>query len=329
MKSGLQTIGEAPRSLSAEKKMERRRKLFSSSFHTSFFVGLRLLVTGEAECKWIETAGNKHTIYRGEENFFNSLDYLLEVATNESSGRRHFFKFSCQLPAHIPYSIERKQKKVHGSIRYAVNASLDMPSNLILHAQETFTVVQTENLKFFPELNLPIETEKIKTFGCLCCKSRPLIITAFIPRSGYALGEEILVTISIVNRSSTNVVSTVIKLIRIETFMSQNPDERILKVRENITELQSNAVKAGERVSFEELIKIPKTIPITNHQCCRVFKVSYELKITARTNGINSSPEIHIPITVGVIGFESKGYQESDLKHSKAHTDSFQVDDAN
>lgn len=295
-------------------------------FRRIFFVGLRLILSGEAECKWIETAGNKHTIYRGQENFFSTLAYLLEVNDNETSARRHFYRFSCELPAHIPYSIERKQKKVHGSIRYTVNANLDMPCNLILHAQETFTVIQSEDLKYFPELNLPMEVEKIKTFCCLCCKSRPLILTAFIPRSGYALGEEILLTISIVNKSSTDVASTVIKLIRVETFTSQSPDERILKLRESISELHSNGAKAGERVSFEELIKIPRTIPITNHRCCRIFKVSYELKLTARTLGINSSPEIHIPITIGVSGFESKGYQESDLKSSRIRSESLQIE---
>lgn len=283
-------------------------------------------MSGEAECKWVESAGNKRTIYRGEEIIFTTLAYLLRVNGNEYPTRRHFYKFSCLLPAHIPYSIERKQKKVHGSIHYTVNVSLDMPCNLILHAQETFRVNQDEDLKFFPELNLPIEVDKIKTFCCLCCKSKPLLITAFVPRSGYALGEEILLTISIVNRSSTDVVSTVIKLVKIETFTSQSPDERILRLRENVSELQCNGAKAGERVSFEELIKIPRAIPITNQRCCRVFKVSYELKITARTLGLSSSPEIHIPIHVAAIGFESKGYQESDFKLPRIRSDSLQME---
>lgn len=285
-----------------------------------------MIVSGDAECKWVETAGNKHTIYRGEETIFNSLAYLREVDERRPSDR-YFYKFSCQLPSHIPYSIERKQKRVHGSIRYTVSVNLDLPCDFILHSQESFTVIQTENLKFFPELNLPIEVEKIKTFCCLCCKSRPLAITAFIPRSGYALGEEILVTISIFNKSTIDVVSTVIKLVRLETFTSQSPDERILKIRENVCELHSNGVKAGERASFEELIKIPRTIPITNQKCCRVFKVSYELKITARTVGLNSSPEIYIPITIGVIGFGSKGYQDTDFKFTTACQDEFQLDE--
>lgn len=215
----------------------------------------------------------------------------------------HTYNFVCQLPSAIPYSVEGQ----HGHVRYKVDANLDIPWAFDLHAELPFTVVRFDDLKLYPELGLPVEMEEIKVFCCCWCKSEPLILKVRLPKTGYALGEKIPVNVEIINKSSTDVLETSYAIKRVDRFNSLSPEKQ-RELKEKVVLTTSRGAKAGETVSFEELVEIPLILMTSNSRYCKVFQISYELKFTAETDGMSMSPEIHIPITIGTSAF-GNGYQ--------------------
>lgn len=269
-------------------------------------LGLRLIVEGEAGCKWTESAGNNRraTTYHGEEKYLESVTYLFgskDSDNMEVQAGIHTYNFVCQLPMPIPHSAEGE----YGYVRYKVNVNLDISWGFDLQAEKVFTVVRREDLNLFPELRLPCELEEIKTFCCWFCKSEPLLVKVRLPKTGFALGEKIPISVEMINKSNTNVSHTTYSLKRVDTFTSESPSEKQRVVKQEIVDTRSDGVKAGETVNIEEFVEIPQVLVISNHRYCKVFRITYELKITAETEGVSVSPEIHIPITIGIVGLTS------------------------
>lgn len=266
---------------------------------------------GEAACKWTESSGSGNTRramdYTGEEKYLNSLTYLFgskDGETVEIPVGVHNYKFSCKLPPTVPYTCDGE----HGHIRYKVDANVDIPWGFDLEAEKAFTVCRREDLTAFPDLRLSCEFEEIQTFCCWFCESDPLILKVRLPKTGFALGEKISVHVEMCNKSTKDVEKTIFTLKRVDTYNSQN----IVKTKvckEEIVENSSVGVKAGETISFDHSIEIPQALMLTNKHCCNVYQISYELKVTAETKGISVSPEIHIPITLGTVGFPDEKHQ--------------------
>jgi Arrestin (or S-antigen), N-terminal domain/Arrestin (or S-antigen), C-terminal domain len=280
-------------------------------FSRFFILGLRLIIEGEATCKWTESVGSgntrRATDYLGEEKFLSSLSYLFgskDGETVEVPAGVHNYKFACPLPPTVPYSVDGE----HGHIRYKVDANVDIPWGFDLQADKTFTVCRREDLNEFAELRLPCEVEEIQTFCCWFCESDPLMLKVRLPKTGYALGEEIPVHVEMFNKSTKDVEKTIFTLKRVDTYNSQNiPKTKVCK--EEIVESSSVGVKAGETVSFDHAVQIPQTLMLSNKRSCSVYQISYELKVTAETKGISVSPELHIPITLGTVGFPDEKHQ--------------------
>jgi hypothetical protein len=270
-----------------------------------FVVGLRLIVEGEASCRWSEGGGRRTTTFAGEQKYLNSVSYLFGSKDGENMEVPvgiHTYNFVCQLPSAIPYSVEG----LHGHIRYKVDANLDIPWAFDLHDEKAFTVARFDDLKSYPELGLPIEMEETKVFCCCWCKSDPLIIKVRLPRSGYGLGEKIPVNVEIINRSSKDVLETTYALKRVDRFNSTSPEKQ-RELKEKVVYATSRGAKAGETVSFIENVEVPLILMTTNSRFSKIFQILYELKFTAETEGMTMSPEIHVPIVIGTVGFNS-GY---------------------
>lgn len=277
-------------------------------------VDLRLIVDGEATCKWTESSGTgnnrRSTTYQGTEKYLNSITYLFGSKDGENMEVQagiHTYNFVCQLPAPIPYSVEGP----HGYVRYRVDLNLDIPWAFDLTAERAFTVVRYEDLSFFPELHLPTEFEEFKTFCCWCCKSDPLLLKVRLPKTGFGLGEKIPIFVEMINKSSTEVTHTTFTLKRVETFTSQSPSVKTRVVKEEVAETRSRGAKGGETVNLEEFLEIPQVLMISNNRYCKVFQITYELKFTAETKGVSVSPDIHIPITIGTVGLRDDGQRTS------------------
>lgn len=179
-----------------------------------------------------------------------------------------------------------------------------------MRTKKPFTVVRHEDLNNFPELRLPVECEVIEmlqsnrsVIDCLCSKSEPLIVQVRLPKTGFGLGETILVRVALINKSSTDVSRTIFTVYRVDTFNSSSPRVGQRIVKECVTEAYSPGVKGGETVYFEKAIEIPKILMTSNNKYCRVFQTTFELRIMAKTIGMfKESPKVYIPITVGSVG---------------------------
>ena len=277
-----------------------------------FAAGLRLIVEGEATCRWTEGGGRRTTNFAGEQKYLNSVTYLFGSKDGENSEVPvgiHVYHFVCQLPSVIPYSIEGQ----YGHIRYKVDVNLDIPWAFDLHEEKPFTVARFDDLKLFPELELPIEMEEIKVFCCCWCKSDPLIIKVRLPKTGFGLGEKIPVNVEIINRSSKDVLETTFAIKRVDKFNSTSPEKQ-RELKEKVAYTTARGAKVGETVSFVEHIEVPLILMASNSRYCEIFQISYELKFSAETEGMTVSPEIHIPITIGTVGFDAGHHATSFIR---------------
>lgn len=182
-----------------------------------FDAGFCLTIEGAAKCKWSEQRGSGKSSYtvilRGKEQFLNSISYLFGSPDGESQKIEagvHTYNFSCFLPHELPYSVEA----AYGSIRYKVDANLDIPWGIDEKGVQEFTVCRYDDLNYYPDLKVPCQGEDMKTFCCMFCESDPLMFEVSIPYSGYTPGAAIDVAVKINNKTTTTVPRCQIELVK-------------------------------------------------------------------------------------------------------------------
>lgn len=212
------------------------------------------------------------------------------------------YDFSCLLPLHIPATVSGK----NGSIRYKVETNIDIPWALDLKAKNVFTVIRNDDLNIFPDLKIPVEVEEIKIFCCFCCKSQPLLMRLRIPKGGFVLGEQIPVSIDMINKSTVEIDKTTLKLKRIDRAFSLSKGNKVEEVKKSVSSSTTQGVKAGESVSLQEIIQVPDNISTSNDLYSNIFKISYEISFCAETNGWNLFHTMVIPVTIGTIAIQNE-----------------------
>lgn len=269
--------------------------------HVSNSSGLKLTIEGEAESKWTESSGSSksQTTFLGNEQLLEHSYYVFGSKDSENcvtiATGIHNYDFVFQLPPNLPYSVEGK----HGHVRYKVKANLDIPWAFDLQDEKMFTVVRNDDVNALIDNNLPIEMEEFKTFCCWCCKSDPLALKVRLLNSGFSAGGKIAMNVQINNQSSKTVENSIIELKRIHQFTSLDPIRKIKEHKETMIELDARGAINGENVNFDVIIELPASIPISNQKFCKVYQISYELKLVAETEGLSVSPHIIVPITIG------------------------------
>lgn len=180
---------------------------------------------------------------------------------------------------------------------------MDIPYMPDLNASEYFTVVRHEDLNNYPELRLQSEVEEVKTFCCFFCESDPLLLKISVPKTGFSVGEKIPVEVEVFNRSSYKFTKSIFTLYRVETFHSYTPLEKSRKNYVVTNTLTSEGVEPRKNAKFTENIMIPQNAAISNRRLCDVFQISYEMKLTMKTDVLkrNATVEACIPIYIGNI----------------------------
>lgn len=211
----------------------------------------------------------------------------------------HNYDFECFLPPLLPYSVEGKR----GFIRYKAEATLHIPRGSNIEAKKSFTVVRHDDLNMvrFQNYRQPCEVEKIKTFCCLFCESDPLIMTVRVPKTGFGLGDLIPIHVQMVNKSTTDVLSTELTLEKQENFNSTSP--RGTKTYfSTVTSKTGRGVSAGQTVNFDEFIEIPRILSTSNDRFCKVYEIKYFIRFRANTGGFSSA--MHFDIAIGNVGIQ-------------------------
>jgi Arrestin (or S-antigen), N-terminal domain/Arrestin (or S-antigen), C-terminal domain len=277
-------------------------------------VGLYFLVYGAAECHWTERQrtssgflsdrdrNRTHTVhYKGEEVYLNQRTYLFGhpgADAVEVQQGTHRYDFACQLPPMLPASFEASL----GHIRYKVKAVLDIPWGFDKEFNLQLTIIRHDDLNLNPALKMPSYSERIQSFGCcLFCNSAPVMMSVVLPYSGFVPGQVVPVTITYKNRSTTDINSTRLSLIRHTRFNSHTPEYKTRFDSEKMVKYQAGGCRRGEEQIINCELTLPMTMLKSNSTFCRVVQISYEVIIEGVTGGCSKNLRMSIPIEIGSI----------------------------
>ena len=209
----------------------------------------------------------------------------------------HTFNFSCFLPQMLPSSFEGQ----YGHIRYTVTVSLERPWKFDQTYKVGFTVLKHLDLNYdSPALRIPTKFDLVKTFGCFCCSSKPLMVTIQTPISGFVPGQIIPVSIKLINESHVDVEAIKVRLVKIIEYKTTCPSTQTKTERKILQDRRTEGVKKHSKAQYDENILVP-AVPPTNCTLCRIISIRYEIEIKAKTRGMHADPVANIPVTIGTI----------------------------
>lgn len=248
----------------------------------------------------------KTTLFSGHERYMSTDMYLFGSSSSdlvEFKPGIFNYKFAYEIPSTLPTSVKSK----FGTIRYRVEANLLTDWEYDVFSKVTFTVIRFEDLSYRSELMEPASDEIITSFCCWSCKTKPLIIRASIPFTGYVPKQNIRVTLRIDNRCGFDVYRTIISLKKVFTFISDHPVERSWSDAKTLLKTINEGAKNGRETKILAVIDVPAFTLPTN-RLSRCVQVSYLLQITADVVGFVRSPKIKLPIVIGTkpLKFENK-----------------------
>jgi hypothetical protein len=236
--------------------------------------------------------------YIGTEVYINSRTYLFGEyggPTFEMEAGRHKYKFACQLPIQIPYTLEMR----HGKINYHVQAVLDIPWKIDKETKVDLMILRYDDLNLYPELKNPMGRAERKTFMSLFSESKPLMMKVGIPYRGFAVNQYVPVTINYENESSVDITGTKIKLI--QTVLYTSPQQSKTKEEEEkILGVITEGVSANSSKTIQAGFNIPRVIN-SNDKFCQIITVTYCIEVEAESSGMHTNHKIRLPITIGTV----------------------------
>lgn len=128
--------------------------------------------------------------------------------------------------------------------------------------------------------------------------------------SGYVAGQNVEISITVNNETSTVVEETKFQLMKIIHYNSQTPRRKIRQRIEIAAEVKNVGVPAKSKGNVQALLTIP-SVPPTNIAFCRVLQVSYEIQVVACVGGIHRNPVLRLPLTIGTVPLRNNFYQHA------------------
>lgn len=230
--------------------------------------------------------------------------FIFVVTQAELSAGAHKFNFSCVLPPQLPTSFESK----YGYIRYQIKVEMERPWKYDIKHCFAFTVIKVLDLNYeSPALRSPLKREATKNFF-FGLSSKTLFISAEIPMSGYVAGQNVAISITVNNETTTDVEETKFQLMKIIHYNSQTPRRKIRQRVEMAAEVKNVGVPAKSKGFVQAHLIIPP-VPPTNLAYCRVLQVSYEIQFVACVGGIHRNPVLRLPLTIGTVPLQNNYYQ--------------------
>ncbi|CAG9797198.1 unnamed protein product [Chironomus riparius] len=275
---------------------------------TKKFRGFYIQVFGQAKCQWTQGSGKSKTTYTGTEVYVNSRTYLFGEyggPTFEMKTGSHKYKFACQLPHQLPYTLD----VTNGKITYRVEAVLDIPWKIDKETKVDIMIHRYDDLNLYPELANPMRRAERKTFITLFSESKPLLMTVGIPYRGFAANQYAPVSISYENESSVDISMTKIKLI--QTIVYTSPQQSRSKENETVViEAITEGVSAGSSKTIQAGLNIPRVVN-SNDKFCQVITVTYSIEVEAESTGLHTNHKIRLPITIGTVPLTFNNQYES------------------
>lgn len=257
------------------------------------------MIKGAAQCEWSKNDG---------ETTYSARDVLLETKISLfqrgilTSGV-HRYEFSTVLSTALLSSVEGK----YGSIKYEIEAKLDISWIFMGEIKKPFKVLRTLDLSERTELLAKVECEEAEAFCCCwlllcclcCCFNEYCTVTLTLPKSSFVPEEMLEFNVSINNLSHVDIAALRATIRRVITYNSDIPVVKSKTSTEDVIEMTIHGVKGKRKSSHTSKIQIPKDVIPTNSQCSRILQVSYELLIEAIAEGCHVNVEVKAPIMIG------------------------------
>ncbi|KAL7040027.1 hypothetical protein ACKWTF_000224 [Chironomus riparius] len=274
------------------------------------FRGLYIKIFGRAKVHWAENDGKRtggghviSSIFTSKKVVHESVEILLDSTTyffGELYGQDiqinqgiHQYNFECQLPDNLPYTLDMK----YGSVAYYTESVLENSFGPYKTVRKTFTIVRFDDLNLFPELRKVRNIERVVTFGFALWKSKPLVMNAIISCTGFAVGQNVPVTIEYKNNSNVEILRSKVTLLRRVTYTSHDPIAKKVE-NEKIFVAYAAGVKQGESKSFNVKFYIPLSMKSSNRRYCPIIAIDYAIEVIGEVNGYHRNLTILFPITI-------------------------------
>lgn len=161
-------------------------------------------------------------------------------------------------------------------------------------AKKAFTVARCDDRNLMPRLLSPfLAQESAKGLFNRFFDSKSLIMKVNLPRMYFVSGKMIPIQVEFASGSCFKVPRIEVSLKQIERFVGDNDDRletsTVLKVR----------TSGDDRCSLSTLhIRVPRDLPASNDLYCKIYQITYALKIKALLSAFDSLA-IRMPIVIG------------------------------
>jgi hypothetical protein len=203
------------------------------------------------------------------------------------------------IPADAPSSVNEE----HGSVKYNVRVQYVRPWASDDEFVEGFTVVYPINLNLNPFLRNPAESTISKEFGCCCCELEPVSFTVRIPKTGFALGEEMDLKVHINNPTSTGnstkqkskqrfklfvfnfspeIHHLEVRIMKFVIFEATKPKHKKNFAYSKVFQCNFGEILVNGRRDYAYSFKIPPIVSSTVNPNFHLIKISYTLSIKAK-----------------------------------------------
>ena len=254
------------------------------------YESIEVTLRGYADVWWSESSGdNRRSVtYHSHEDYICQNIHLWssETAFNHelSPGSYQFpFAFSLQSSGRpLPPSFEGYV----GHIRYEIEATIVKASALKRNKRITSRVAVTSVVdpNIVPNVRLPKVLQVEKTLCCLCCASRPISLTARIPRAGFCIIQDATpFEVDIENGSNRQIRQLVAQLQQRVVYTAQGHHQHSIKT---VARVASDPIEPHSSRSWRPPpLPVPATEPTIGITRCYIIQVNYYLKIKASISG--------------------------------------------
>lgn len=203
-----------------------------------------------------------------------------------------------ELPKRLPTSFTGR----YGQVSYKVKMVISLQNvNVLLEQEEEFYVNSLINLNFYPRLKIPVVKCKCKKAGILWLKSDPITLTTSLPKRGFALGENIPVSIHVSNKSTIEIAFIECRLQEEITFCERRKHANKLE-NDLIWKKCIGGVQKNETKLYEILIPTEKQELILL-DAAKFIKVRHFIVVKAFAKEFNMCLETNMDILLGTVPF--------------------------
>ena len=256
---------------------------------------------GGSAVRWL---GNDREFHGNNEVYFINGLVLMEPKTPEKyvnfQAGEFRFPFQFQLPPNLPpsTSISVPKNMVKANVEYLMKTEISV-NNKMTTASTAFQVVSSpKDFEEIRDLLEPTSLTEEKNFGCLCCRSGPLRLSANIQKQIYYVGEKIVFSVEVDNRETEKELGIIeAKLKPVFTFTSDSGDTWVdFGKNESSVRLAENMAPCSEKRWNDVTLDIPTHItPSFDDSGC--INMSYLFTVKIGT-GFASDLRVVFPITV-------------------------------